>query len=72
MQILENINKGNPDIVVREVTRKDGEDEFVNQTFSEKDETNNFCIESAENCKWNKIITVPKAVEFQTYLLGRL
>ena len=53
MQILEkNINEGDPEVIIEEVTGKDGEDAFVNKNFSEKDETNNFCIESAENCNY--------------------
>ena len=55
------------------MTEKDGEDAFVNQNFSEKDETNDFCIESVKNCTWTKIIKEPKAVEFQKqHLLRKL
>ena len=60
----ENINEDNPEVVIEEVTGKDGEDAFINPNFSEKNETNDLCIESAENCKWTKIIKEPKAVEF--------
>ena len=74
LQILEeNINEGNPKVVTEEVTGKDSENAFVNQNFSEKDETNDFCIESSENCKWTKIIKEPKAADFQKqHLLGKL
>ena len=74
MQILEeDVNEGNPEVVIEEVTGKDGEDAFFNQNFCEKDEKNNFSIESPKNCKWTKIIKKPKGVEFQKqHLLGKL
>ena len=75
MQILEkSMNEGNSEVrSYRESNRKKYEDAFVNQNFSEKDETNDFCIKSAENCKWTKIIKKPKAVKFQKqHLLEKL
>ena len=37
VQILEeNINEGNPEVDIEEVTGNDGEDAFTNQHFSEK------------------------------------
>ena len=66
VQILEeNINEGNPEVVRKQVTGKDGEDAFVNQTFSEKDKTNDFCIESPKNRKWIKNIKKLKLFNFK-------
>ena len=75
VQILEkNMNEGKSEVrSYRESNRKRCEDAFVNQNFSEKDKTNDFCIKSAENCKWTKIIKEPKAVKFQKqHLLKKL